>query len=415
MKLYTRLLPLAVSLAAVVVADAANLSKADAFADRTDFHSALKARYNAPRMYSEIPSVSDLNGVYDLEYCSDGWMELENKAVSVSAAPDENTFLINGIWEDFSVTASFDPDNGLISISNQVIDPENGIRFCNIQEDPIHDNFVILNTDYRTHMAGQDLVYEDGNVFGIVDNEGEILLTAFDAVFFRMISMEESEWDVLSDKAIYKDGWFAPAIKTEIPPYEVEVWRNKKNPALFAFINPYGPETPFASYNMDTYGKGVVIVDTTDPGCVLVKWRNYCGLQMEVEFDEGDFYDTSFYPFNLEEDNFASLSRSYDEIKASFEEQGLVLSNYKDGVITIHNCIWGDQDNRSYDYSFDDEDLYQTVITLPSTNVGVDITPAEHMARPVYYNLQGVKVSTPTTPGLYLRKQDHETQKILIK
>lgn len=361
------------------------------------------------------PAVADLAGLYEWEYCADGWMEIVSKTVTFTAGADGKSFEIKGLWEDCTVTADYNPEDGRLTIPNQLIDEANGIWLRHIEEDPVNDEFVMLDTPYEAYLAGEDFVYEDEFVFGIVGPDDEVLLSAFDSVWFRMLSMDATLWEVLPGEATYTDGWFAAGLETPVDPYQVTAWRNRQNSNLIAIVDPYGPATPFSEYNLDTEGKGFVVVDITDPECVLVKWRIYCGMEMDVEFDEGDVYDTRFYPYNTEEDYFAGLSRTYDEIKDAFAQNDLALSTYDEatGTITIHNCVWGDQDDKVASYCFDDADTYQTVIKIPSLAAGItDIATDTTAAAPEYYNLQGIRVSQPEAGHLYIKRQGSHATKI---
>lgn len=362
-------------------------------------------------------SATSIYGPYIWEYLTDGWsMEPEHGEVTFSAGDGENGVVIKGLWEDYEVKGTFDPATGYLTIPAQEIDPANGIWFKRIYDDPVHDKFIIMEGPYQAYLSGEDFLYEDEHIFGIVDADDNVLLPAIDSVFFKTIDMSPAQWNVLSSPAKFSDGWVAPALDMAAEPYDVTVWQNKSCPTLYALVDPYGPATPFADINLDNEGKGFIVIDVTNPDCVLVKPRFYSGLEMPVEFEIGDDeyeeFDTQFYIWNMEQCLATLLDRSADEIINQLGEEGLSVSTYSNGVITIHNCIFGDQDDPLESYTMSETAV--SVITLPD-DAGVDATISDADQAPVYYNLQGIRVDNPSKNTLYIRRASTGVEKVILK
>ena len=414
-KLYTCTLA-AVALLAGLTAEAAPRVAVRAGHARTEARAPHARRAHAPSARAEALTVAEIAGLYEWEYLTDTWsLEPERNMVTFKAGENDGEVIITGLWNQCEVKATFDSATGYLSIPAQEIDTESHVWFRRITEDPVNDEFVAMEGDYLTYLSGEDFVYEDGHLFGILDADGKVLLPSIDTNFFRTVDMTADLWTPLESPAKFADGWAAPAFTDPVEPYDVTIWQNKAVPTLYALVDPYGPGTPFADYNLDAVGKGFIVIDVTNPDCVFVKPRIFSGLVMDVEFEvddnEYETFETSFYMWNQEQNLATLLDRSPEEIIAELEADGRKVSNLKDGVITLHNCIFGDQDDRLESYYFN-EDSY-AVVTLPKTDAVTEITaPAEAPAE--YYNLQGMRVAAPVAGGIYIVRRDTATAKVRL-
>lgn len=353
-------------------------------------------------------TAADFVGQYDCKRSADGWSDYITTPVSITLGEGENALDIHGLWKDFVVHATWDAASEYILIPNQLVDSDKGVWLKFAKMDMSSFTVKPGEGPFRAYPSDGDLVYEDMDGFGFFTADDKQLALWLDPVFYLTVSLAPEEWTVLPGKASYTDGWVAPALTVPVPSYEVTVWQNIADPNLYAVVNPYGPGTPFESYNLNATGEGFIIIDVSDPGCVIVKLRIFSGMTI----DHKDFL-TDMYNFNAESLYRTLVGLNNEEILEKLASEELLPSTFENGVITIHNCIFADQDDLYESYTFDADLNSVTVIKLPTTsletvNESASDTPAE------YYNLQGIRVSDPAPGAIYIRRQGDTAKKIRL-
>ncbi len=350
---------------------------------------------------------SDFVGVYDFKRSVDGWSDYTTTPVSIALGDDDNTLEVHGLLKDYVVHAIWDAEAGYLYFPNQLIDSENDVWLKFAGMDMSTFTIVPGEGPFRAYPDNGDLIYEDMDGFGFFTSDDEALELCMDPVFYLTVSLAPEEWNVLSGKATYSDGWVAPGLTVEIPAYEVDVWQNIANPNLYAVVDPYGPSTPFAPYNLNATGEGFIIVDVTDPACVMVRLRIFSGMTINQSG-----YETDMYNFNAEALYHTLSSMSNEEIIAKLASQNLEPSTFDGSVITIHNCVFADQDDLYESYTFNEDLTAVTTITLPPASGLNAIAQDNDDTSAEYFNLQGIRVANPTSGCIYIMRQGDTVKKI---
>lgn len=367
-------------------------------------------------LLASLPSLSakagytaaDFVGQYDCKRSTDGWSEYVTTPVTITLGEEENTLDIRGLWEDCVVHATWDAKSNYLLFPNQLVDADKGVWFKFAEMDMSDFTIKTGEGPFRAYPDHGDLVYEDMDGFGFFTESNKALSLCLDPVFFLTVSLAPEEWNVLPGKASYTDGWVAPALPAPVPAYDVTMWQNIANPNLYAVVNPYGPGTPFEPYNLNETGEGFIIIDVTDPACVIVKLRIFSGMTVM----SNDFL-TDMYNFNMESLYRTLSDMNNEEIIEKLAAYELLPSTFENGVITIHNCIFADQDDLYESYTFDDTLEATTVIKLPSTSLE-NVSVADEDAPVEYYNLQGIRVKDPSPGAIYIRRQGNDVKKIRL-
>ena len=351
-------------------------------------------------------TAADFAGAYDWKRSTDGWTETATSPITITVGEQENSLEFHGMWEQCVVHATYDPETNYILIPNQLLDADNDVWLKSAGIDMSTFGVAVGDGPFRAYPSDGDLVYEDMDGFGFFTSDNKALALSLDPVFFRTVSLAPDEWTVLPGQGRYTDGWVSPGLSQPIPTYDVTIWQNIADPNLYAVVNPYGHGTPFAGINLNATGEGFVIVDVSDPGCVIVKLRIFSGMTV-MQND----YMTDMYNFNMEALYRTLVGMDNEEIVAKLEGSGLHPSTFENGVITIHNCIFADQDDLYESYTFDETLTAVTVIELPTSALNEivaesDDTPAE------YFNLQGIRVTDPAPGAVYICRQGTTVKKI---
>lgn len=216
------------------------------------------------------------------------------------------------------------------------------------------------------------------------------------------------EWSFIGNSHL-TDGWYKALDGIDYGPYDVETYRSISNPFLILLRNPFGINSPYASLNENTEREGYILLDISDPDCVVVRPNISNGFVCEPELemtcnmtsttDEGWLY-------YIEE-------KTKEEIKADYKASGMTISTMnQDGIITLPNCRYQNGYNlprlSQWILSVNMQPIpMETVIELPDlTSVrvpGLDPTldptlEPDCLPRPHYYDLHGLPVAHPA-PG----------------
>lgn len=356
--------------------------------------------------YADTSSANGLCGVYDWRRSADGWHDITTSQITIAAADTENALEIHGLWKDYTVYASFNPVTGIFSIDTQQLDTDKNIWLRGITQTYDAAGYILSDNPFEAKLDGEDLVYEDESAFGIFDADDKPISLAFESVLYRTVSLAAEDWTPLAGKATYTDGWVSPKLDTATS-YQVVVWQNNDVPTLYAIVDPYGPDTPFHNINKDKAGSGFIVIDVSNPACVKVKTRIYSGMTTALNGSEAKMYN------NNVETNYALLRKLTDqEILADLAMANLKPSIFADGVITIHNCIFGDQDSMYESYSFDETLAASATLILPTSDIQTPVISPTDNIPVTYHNLQGIPVVEPTRGNIYIRHQGDRTDKI---
>lgn len=235
-------------------------------------------------------------------------------------------------------------------------------------------------------------------------------------------TFNESEWTNIG-KSNFFDGWFGGAGAAYDPSltYEVVTYRNNANPGLYLLYQPFGPGSLAAEtgFNESPEYMGYLIIDATDPDCVLVRPNVPSGLTCsQILGSSAMLACTSYEGVQYYFDEY-----TIDEIKDEAEMWGDELSTMsEDGTIVIARCCFGFvpylEDANSWagvDEAGNEVAItMRSVIQLPTGAVHGIIDDAA--SAPVkYYNLQGVEINNPEKGQIVIKTQGNKSQKQILK
>lgn len=236
-----------------------------------------------------------------------------------------------------------------------------------------------------------------------------------------------ADWEYVGN-AKFEEHLFSVKHNIEAKPYDVELRRHTVHKNKYILVNPYDNEC-WKPYN-DADGKGSLIFDVTDPGCVMLDVMVPCGFADRNLNDDNTVLHyitghplTSYMPHNSEAAE-AFSGHSIDIIKGdgfdTYEYYTTIpkleeVSSYKEGVLTIANCMEGDSQypiiyNGASTFSPRKSD-YKLVITMPGT--GVSETESDIETKTEYFNLQGIRIDNPQPGTVYIEHRGNKTVKRL--
>lgn len=234
-------------------------------------------------------------------------------------------------------------------------------------------------------------------------------------------TFDASEWTNVGNSKFF-DGWFGGAgeEQTEADLRDVVTYRNNAEPGVYLLMNPFGPGSLAATYgyNETPNKQGYIIVDASDPDCVLVRPNVLSGLSCEYLFETGVTLEVTSY----EGIQYYFDEYSKEEIKEEAELWGDELSTMtEDGLITIPRCRFG------YVPYLEDENYWivgggdntpiemRTTIQLPAGALGVNGVISDTENAPArYFNLQGVEIANPAAGEFVIVKQGKTAKKVVF-
>lgn len=225
-------------------------------------------------------------------------------------------------------------------------------------------------------------------------------------------TFNESEWTSIGN-AKFSDGWLA-ALLDDQTPYDVPAYVNKANSNLYVLRNPYGAQSPYAQYNESLDVEGYIVLDVTNPDCVLVRANVISGFSNSsismpacpaCTSTEGLYYYVEGW--------------DYEDIIDNAETFGDELATMsKDGVVTIPECRFTNVTNFSEPNYFIDSErnpyMMNSKITLPSAGVEGVISDSENVAKR-YFNLQGVEIANPEAGQVVIVKEGNKASKTIVR
>ena len=184
--------------------------------------------------------------------------------------------------------------------------------------------------------------------------------------------------------------------------WDVEIEESETRPGLYRLVNPFGNGK--CPYFGNAFNGNDLVIDATDPEHVWIPLQ-------DMGFSAGDWGTFSISCFNglmiasevftLEElIEFECEFGKLADGKITFPKNDSyrlqpAFSNYLEGVPA---------DGNTHD---------KFLVTLPASS-GIESVAADADAPVEYYNLQGMKVVTPTS-GYYIRRQGLKSSKVLFR
>lgn len=340
-----------------------------------------------------------------LGYITDGIEDL----VSIT----DCTFQLDGI-EDMSVTikaAAFYKD---VSDMTATLNFPSGVGECRygcfegiMTQEKI--NAVIRNSSgvISTKEAGQvELTAKDGNgLYTIVaitfaDNGTPL---EWDYAEYTYTPSSNEGWTSLGEGE-FKTDMFESLFDLNLPAYQVEVQQNSENPSLYRIVNPYGETCPYPElslraqdYGYDTY----LVFDTTDPERVFFKPSN-----LGIDTGGGWWIAANNGYFTEVIEGKTASADSFGSLK-----DGVISFPKKSVLVTCDEMsIFGGEDG----YWYYGNESGKLSLTLP-TGSGVESLPATTCGNKTFFNMQGMKVASPTKGTMVIERNGSSVIKKVIR
>lgn len=156
------------------------------------------------------------------------------------------------------------------------------------------------------------------------------------------ITLGDSEWESLG-QGIMQDGWIIPGYLKNPSAYvemtfPVEVAKSKEREGVYALINPWGENNPLTQAGLNTLD-GTAAVEFTLDGSYV----SFIPQMSGFDDSEGEFMIMN-REGSLEE---ANPGVSHAAIMNFMKQNGLPLSSYEDGVISVPLCLWSQNGGES--------------------------------------------------------------------
>lgn len=214
------------------------------------------------------------------------------------------------------------------------------------------------------------------------------------------------------------DPWVLPAcdVNQHENPYQVPLQQNAVNKKRYRLVDPYhiGPAVEFNSSTT----AGYIVFDVSDPNNVVFE-KSLSG------FANAEAKITQFYCYNELGSLMETSGLSAAEIIKRAENAGqkmnhtilkdgvITLGSYTEGRNTVFDANFGMQDKPDGGYGWTGADMTGKIV-LPDA-VGIEsVSVEDSFGSPVYYNLQGVRVSEPAS-GIFIRVQGNISTKVILK
>ncbi len=203
-------------------------------------------------------------------------------------------------------------------------------------------------------------------------------------------------------KGTFTTDTFESLFDISISPYEVEVEQNIENPALIRIVNPYGENCPYPELSLRAEGFDIYLVfDTSDPEKVFFKPTNLgidTGGEWWIASNAGYFFE-AIQGEKASKNSFGKFA------------EGEISFPAKSVLVTCENIsIFGGNDGSWY-YGNASGNLS---LKLP-TQTFVESLLENADSTPEYYNMQGIKLVSPTKGTMIIEHHGNTVTKKVIR
>ena len=203
-------------------------------------------------------------------------------------------------------------------------------------------------------------------------------------------------------KGTFKTDMFESLFEINIPAYQVEVERNIENPGLYRIVNPYGENCPYPELSLRAEGFDIYLVlDATNPERVFFKPTNLgidTGGGWWIACNNGYFIET----FEGRKPGAGTFGKLAD---------GVITFPAKSVVVTCKEMnIFGGEDGNWY-YGNGSGTLS---LNLPDESAVESVMPDQKDSKE-YFNMQGVRLTSPQKGTMVIERNGSEISKKLIR
>lgn len=361
--------------------------------------------------------------------------EVDNNQVSISFLPYLDEFSSSPM--NRPLVGHFNANAGTVTLKvseNQNLGEYNdgkkvSLFLADIVSNPNYDK---TNTDSKESLLkGKDevigILQQDGSIafggeneffaFKLEDNGYLFAVTNLRFVIPDYFIYTSSDWENIG-KAKFEEWVVNPALTTPVSYVLCDVEQNVNNPNEFILKSPYSQDT-WSQFNKKSSSSGYLHLTIHDKECVALRPLTNSGMWWGFGTSVEDVKE--LYPFNLEGFYlFNNEDMTPDKIIEIFKEDELPLSTYDETTqsVMIHNVFFGvTGDPLSEKMLGDSKSRDRWVkITLPENFElgGInDVSGDNQNYFSIYYNLQGVRINTPTPGQIVIRQTGNKTEKIM--
>lgn len=193
-------------------------------------------------------------------------------------------------------------------------------------------------------------------------------------------------------------------------PYEVEVERNLDREGIYRLVNPFicqHASAMKAGINEGPAPEGdyYLTIDMSKPETVCIPVQP-SGIMVEgLAILPGNYVGYCSETFNWD------YQKSAEFIINGYNED--YVDKLEDGVITVKCPAYGVPGTFRYENYWPEQEFMTTVIDLKSVLSSVEEIAAGD-AEPEYYSLQGIRIQTPASGSIVIRRTGAKVEKIVM-
>lgn len=272
---------------------------------------------------------------------------------------------------------------------------------------------MLFNTDL-TSMSGWKGSWKYNNIMPAI---GDIYTKA------PSFKFEPTEWEYIGD-AQFTDGWLNSYVQMyfaedPVEAYPVRTYQNYNDHNQVLLMNPYGKNTPYEDINGSANEQGFIILDVTNPDCVVVRPNIRSGFSLLESwwyFTAADFTMTNIAGMSYYIDEV-----DYEDIIADAEKWGDTLPTMtEDYLVSLPDCRVQRLEDFYVPTQFDDDmgfggNLLEMSgqIQLPNLS-GINHVITDQNVPARYFNLQGVEISKPAAGEIVIVKEGNKAKKVVF-
>ena len=408
---------------------------------------------------AKVPSAQELVGQ---SFGTNGYNNIQDKAgwaeggTYVESADGNNLILRGWLLGVEEIKATYDAADGTITIPSQDMGVEfQGemlvIRFMDFDEKEYNSVPLKYSEDGISIRFGESGSSKDkqfvGPVFATTGEDLNKMLVITTAEFWKekraycfltAINMQTipamcetlgtgltgifeynaADWKANSGKAQFQDGWVLTGLTDQqTPAWDVEVMESIKNPGHVLLMNPYqGMPEEAKAFNEDKTAAGYILLDVSNPKCVLVQPLVYSGFMNWDQIGLGKAYMS-----NMCANKVYVGKQTKEELIEEYVDFRMELPEMDESyLVTIPDCCFGTsmdmfQPSTWIDRTTGDPVEMVSNIQLPELT-GVEGIVDDSVDAPVrFFNLQGVEVAAPVKGEVTIVKKGNKSYKQIAK
>lgn len=357
----------------------------------------------------------EICGEYDCSYTDELLGYKQTISVTIDLGRIPKAVVVEGLYSSFMFTADFDATNQTIALRPKQLSAADylNMEFVKIVWDENNEMEVVPGESLVGKIINDEIVFEENEGYGIgIPTDDQWITIARNVKFSprtdKTFKYDEKDWTEIGT-AILGEVWLSYKILGSEEPAltKVKVAKNNKNDRLIALINPY-KQSMWEATNRDSNAEGHIIIDISDPTCVIMEPYVYSGY---THAEHGPIYAYNYEGFYARIQNMDNES-----VKSMMTGQGYENTYLEDNQIVMpKTAIFATEKKPTAIFGFNNMDstidLDDDVMKALNLGSGIDAIENEGASDAVrYFNLQGVEVSEPQN-GVYIEVRGNKAVK----